>query len=169
MQIRLTRAELWLVAVDAIVYPTTSLGIMGDALGGRVRRHAGALVQREAMAHAPIAVGAAVVTGGGTLLARSIIHVPVTDEPGTAIDSENLRKAARAALIAAERHTCFTIAMPVLRSAREATHDAATLSVLQELLACRKPLPEVVHIVDPSQVVLDELERELGYLRATVA
>ncbi len=33
MHIRLTRAELWLVAVDAIVYPTTSLGIMGDTLG----------------------------------------------------------------------------------------------------------------------------------------
>ena len=77
----MARIELWNgdicdLEVDAIVNPANSMGIMGGGAAGAIRRKGGDKIQQEAMACAPIAVGAAVVTTAGKLHAKSVIHAP---------------------------------------------------------------------------------------------
>jgi O-acetyl-ADP-ribose deacetylase (regulator of RNase III) len=112
MQVHVAKAELWSLPVDAVVNPANSLGIMGGGIGGSLRRQGGDVIQQAAMAAAPIAVGAALVTTAGQLPARNVIHVPTMEEPGMMIGAENVRRAARAALIAADRNNFKTIAIP---------------------------------------------------------
>ena len=48
----------------------------------------------------------------GQLPAKHVIHVPTMEEPGMKIGAENVRRAARAALIAADRNGFRVIAIP---------------------------------------------------------
>src|SRR6478735_7322290 len=102
MQVHVARADIVTLPVDAIVNPANSLGIMGGGLPGAIRRAGGDSIQHAAMAAAPIAVGAAIITTAGTLPCKHVIHVPTMEEPGIKIGAENVRRAARAALIAAD-------------------------------------------------------------------
>src|SRR5215475_11463344 len=101
MQVHVAKADLTLMPVDAIVNPANSLGIMGGGAAGAIKRRGGDKILQEAMSCAPIAVGAAVVTTAGKLHARAVIHAPTMEEPGLKIGVENVRRATRAALIAA--------------------------------------------------------------------
>jgi len=66
MQIHIAKADITDMAVDAIVNPANSLGIMGGGVAGALSRKGGPSIQKEAMSLAPIAVGAAVVTTAGS-------------------------------------------------------------------------------------------------------
>src|SRR6201992_4496716 len=112
MQVHVAKADLCALPATPVVNPANSLGIMGGGIGGALRRQGGDVIQQAAMAAAPIAVGAALVTTAGQLPAKNVIHVPTMEEPGMMIGAENVRRAARAALIAADRHHFKTIAIP---------------------------------------------------------
>src|SRR5579885_542407 len=103
MQIHLAKSDITQMAVDAVVNPANSLGIMGGGVAVALSRKGGPTIQREAMSLAPIAVGAAVVTGGGQLWAKHVIHAPTMEQPGMKVGVENVRRATRAALLAAAR------------------------------------------------------------------
>src|SRR5687767_6723800 len=105
MQVHVAQADITNIPVDAIVNPANSLGIMGGGVAGAIRRYGGDVIQAEAMNCAPIAIGAAVVTSGGNLPAKHVIHAPTMEEPGLKIGAENIRRAARAALIAASANS----------------------------------------------------------------
>src|SRR5204863_1927401 len=62
MQIHLAKSDITEMAVDAVVNPANSLGIMGGGVAAALSRKGGPSIQKEAMSLAPIAVGAAVVT-----------------------------------------------------------------------------------------------------------
>src|SRR3954451_19324642 len=98
MQIHLAKSDITLMAVDAVVNPANSLGIMGGGVAAALSRKGGPAIQKEAMSLAPIAVGAAVVTGGGKLFAKQVIHAPTMEQPGMKIGVENVRRATRAGL-----------------------------------------------------------------------
>ena len=55
---------------------------------------------------------AAVVTNAGTLFAKQVIHAPTMEQPGMKIGVENVRRATRAALLAAARTNIDLIAIP---------------------------------------------------------
>src|SRR5688500_912600 len=112
MQVHVARAEIWTLPVDAVVNPANSMGIMGGGISGSLRRHGGDVIQQAAMSAAPIAVGAAIVTTAGQLPSRHVIHVPTMEEPGMKISAENVRRAARAALIASDINQFKVIAIP---------------------------------------------------------
>src|ERR1017187_7382635 len=103
MQIHLAKSDITEMAVDAVVSPANSLGIMGGGVAAALSRKGGPLIQREAMSLAPIAVGAAVVTNAGTLWAKYIIHAPTLEERGLRAPSESVRRAPRPALLAARQ------------------------------------------------------------------
>jgi len=131
MQVHVAKAELWSMPVDAVVNPANSLGIMGGGIGGSLRRQGGDVIQQAAMAAAPIAVGAALVTTAGQLPAKNVIHVPTMEEPGMQIGAENVRRAARAALIAADRNNFKVIAIPGI----ESVHDLHVWTVTSNVIA----------------------------------
>jgi len=167
MQIHIAKADITDMAVDAIVNPANSLGIMGGGVAGALSRKGGHSIQREAMSLAPIAVGAAVVTNAGRLWAKYIIHAPTMEEPGTKVGVENARRAARAALIAAALRGFDVIAIPGLGTGLGGLDPAeAARAMVDELRAHRQPKPITVYLVDTNDDILACLE---GALRSATS
>jgi O-acetyl-ADP-ribose deacetylase (regulator of RNase III) len=162
MQIHLAKSDISDMAVDAIVSPANSLGIMGGGVAAVLSRRGGPLIQREAMSLAPIAVGAAVVTNAGTLWAKHVIHAPTMDEPGLKVSVENVRRATRAALLAASQRGFDVIALPGLGTGLGGADPAdAARAMVNELRAHKQPHPVTVWLVDLSDQVLAHLEEAL--------
>src|SRR5260221_13437363 len=152
MQIHLAKSDITTMNVDAVVNPANSLGIMGGGVAGALSRKGGPSIQREAMSLAPIAVGAAVVTNAGQLWAKRIIHAPTMEEPGTKIGIENVRRATRAALIAAAVHGFEVIAFPGLGTGIGGVdRDEAARAMVDEIRALRAPKPATIYLVDTDE------------------
>src|SRR5882762_5247428 len=148
MQIHLAKSDITAMPVDAVVNPANSLGIMGGGVAAALSRKGGPTVQREAMSLAPIAVGAAVVTNGGQLWAKHVIHAPTMEEPGMKIGVENVRRATRAALLAASRSNHQTIAFPGLGTGVGGVpYDEAARAMVDELRAHKQPQPSTVYLI----------------------
>ena len=162
MQVHVAKAEIWTLPVDAIVNPANSLGIMGGGIGGALRRQGGDVIQQAAMQAAPIAVGAALVTTAGQLPAKNVIHVPTMEEPGMKIGAENVRRAARAALIASDRNNFKVIAIPGIGTdLGDVPIDEAARAIVEEVRAHKRPFPETIYLVDTNQSMVEAFEDAL--------
>ena len=169
MQVHVAKTDLWSLPVDAIVNPANSLGIMGGGIGGTLRREGGNIIQEAAMAAAPIAVGAALVTTAGQLPAKNIIHVPTMEEPGMKIGAENVRRAARAALIAADRNGFKVIGIPGIGTdLGDVPIDEAARAIVEEVRAHRRPCPETIYLVDQNDEMIAALEEALRNAQANI-
>nr|HEX4314972.1 macro domain-containing protein [Kofleriaceae bacterium] len=169
MQVHVAKAELWTLPVDAIVNPANSLGIMGGGISGMLKRQGGEVIQQAAMAASPIAVGAAIVTTAGQLPAKHVIHVPTMEEPGMKIGAENVRRAARAALIAADRNNFKVIAIPGIGTdLGDVPIEEAARAIVEEVRAHRRPCPETIYLVDTNDVMIANLEEALRNAQANL-
>lgn len=162
MQVHVATADLATVPVDAIVNPGNSMGIMGGGTAGHLRRVGGDSIQHDAMARAPIAVGAAIVTGAGSLPCKFIIHAPIMDEPGMKVPAENVRRAARAALIAADVKQYKVIAFSGMGVDQgDVPMDEAARAIVEEIRAHKRAFPETVYLVDTDADMVDTFEDAL--------
>jgi O-acetyl-ADP-ribose deacetylase (regulator of RNase III) len=169
VQVHVAKAELWTLPVDAIVNPANSLGIMGGGISGMLKRQGGDVIQQAAMAASPIAVGAAIVTTAGQLPAKHVIHVPTMEEPGMKIGAENVRRAARAALIAADRNQFKVIAIPGIGTdLGDVPIEEAARAIVEEVRAHRRPCPETIYLVDTNDVMIANLEEALRNAQANL-
>lgn len=169
MQVHVAKAELWTLPVDAIVNPANSLGIMGGGISGMLKRQGGEVIQQAAMAASPIAVGAAIVTTAGQLPAKHVIHVPTMEEPGMKIGAENVRRAARAALIAADRNQFKVIAIPGIGTdLGDVPIEEAARAIVEEIRAHRRPCPETIYLVDMNELMVANLEEALRNAQANL-
>ena len=156
MQVHVAKTDLVVLQVDAIVNPGNSLGIMGGGISGLIRRQGGDAIQHAAMAAAPIAIGAAVVTTAGTLPCSHVIHAPTMEEPGQKIGAENVRRAARAALIASDVNHFKMIGIPGMGTdLGDVQRDEAARAIVEEIRAHKRPYPETVYLVDLSTDMVD--------------
>ena len=114
IEIVVAEGDITRFVVDAIVNPANSLMIMGGGVAGAIKRRGGAEIEEEALKHAPVPVGKAVVTGAGRLPAKRVIHAPTMERPAMRIPIENAVKATKAALDAAEEECLETIAFPAM-------------------------------------------------------
>ena len=148
MVIHVAVGDLTQLTVDAIVNPSNSLGIMQGGVSGSIREAGGAAIEEEARASAPIAVGAAVVTGAGHLFCKQVIHVPTMEEPGMKIGVENVRRATRAALLAAARFNHQSIAFPAIGAGGGGVpFDEAARAMVDELRAHKQPQPSTTWLI----------------------
>jgi len=162
MQVHVAKADLTQLPVDALVNPANSLGIMGGGVAGAIKRKGGDKIQQEDMACAPIDVGAAVVTTGGKLWAKHVIHAPTMEEPGMKIGVENVRRATRAALIAAAVNGFDVIAFPGLGTGSGGVdRGEAARAMVDELRAHRQAKPGTIYLVDTDDVMLAAFEDAL--------
>jgi O-acetyl-ADP-ribose deacetylase (regulator of RNase III) len=162
MQVHVAKADITLMPVDAIVNPANSLGIMGGGAAAAIKRRGGDVIQREAMERAPIAVGAAIVTGAGKLHAKHVIHAPTMEEPGMKIGVENVRRATRAALIAAAASGFDVIALPGLGTGVGGVdRDESARAMVDELRAHRQQKPGTIYLVDTDDEMLAAFEEAL--------
>jgi O-acetyl-ADP-ribose deacetylase (regulator of RNase III) len=72
--LELVQGDITECAVDAIVNAANNHLWMGAGVAGAIKRKGGQVIEDEAVRQGPIPVGEAVVTGGGSLKARYVIH-----------------------------------------------------------------------------------------------
>jgi O-acetyl-ADP-ribose deacetylase (regulator of RNase III) len=150
-------------AVQAIVYPASSRGVMGAGPASSVRTAAGEAVEREAMAQAPIELGDAVATSAGRLQERgigTIVHAAIVTHLGEPAARTTVRRAIDAALRLAEERRLRRIAIPLLGVSTEAADAdraaAAELLVEAVVTHLRRPGSRLEHVVFVSRFEDDQ-------------
>jgi O-acetyl-ADP-ribose deacetylase (regulator of RNase III) len=153
MQVHVVKSDVTDLPVDAIVLPSNTAGVMVEGLALSVARRGGPTIEREVVECAPVAVGAAVVTSAGELPSRHVIHTP---------SIESVRRATRAALLAAATHTLAIIAFPMMLSRpSELTTDETARAIVGELRAHRAPYPEAVYLAATTELEVAAFEQVL--------
>ena len=148
MVIHVALGDITQLTVDALVNPANSLGIMENGVARTIKVEGGDAIEDEAKAAAPVAVGAAVVTGSGQLWCKAVIHAPTMEEPGMKIGVENVRRATRAALLAAGRNGYETIAFPGMGTGTgQVPYDEAARAMVDELRAHKMPQPSTIWLI----------------------
>lgn len=114
--------------VDAIVNAANNDLILGAGVAGAIRRKGGTSIQKECEAIGSIPVGYAVMTGGGNLKARHVIHA-ASMELGGLTTAETLRRSTAHALRLAHEHSLKSIAFPAVGTgiARFPVRDCAEI------------------------------------------
>lgn len=117
IEIEIWQGEIAELEVDAVVIPANESLFMTAPVAAAVKRHAGEEVEREAVEVGPIRVGQVVVTAGGRLAARHIIHAAAVGHD-LRRDPARLRSAVQAVLKAVERLSLRRIAIAPLGTER---------------------------------------------------
>jgi len=148
----LARIEIWNgdiceLEVDAIVTPANGSLWMSTGVAGAIKRAGGDSIEFEAVRQAPVEPGGAVVTTGGTLAARWVIHAVSLDRDRRTT-AEMLEAAVRNAMARAREVGATSVAFPALGSGvggfpLEEGARITVVSVRDELPAS----PTVTHIV----------------------
>ncbi len=112
-KIRLVEGNIVLLDVEAIVNPANKSLILGGGVAGAIRSSGGPSIQEECNELGPIDVGEAVITGGGRLKARHVIHA-VGPVYGEGDEDEKLAKATANSLRIAKERRLNDIAFPAI-------------------------------------------------------
>ena len=114
-RIEVARGDITLAAVDAIVNAANESLQLGGGVAGAIRRRGGPSIQDECdrIGHCP--TGGAVVSGGGALAARWVVHAvgPVWRGGGEGEEAA-LASAVRSALARAEEVGARSVALPAI-------------------------------------------------------
>jgi O-acetyl-ADP-ribose deacetylase (regulator of RNase III) len=110
----LREGDITLLAVDAIVNAANAELRLGAGVAGAIRKRGGPAIQAECdlIGHCP--VGGAVVTGGGDLAARHVIHAvgPIWGRQSPEESDRLLASAARESLARAAELELESVALP---------------------------------------------------------
>lgn len=98
---------------DAIVNPANAELILGGGVAGAIRRKGGPQIQEECDRLGGTPVGTAVMTTGGNLKARHVIHA-VGPMMGEGEEDRKLREATRNSLKVADQHQLKSITFPAI-------------------------------------------------------
>lgn len=140
-RIRIRQGDITSFEGDAIVNPANTRLLLVKGVAGAIRQAGGVVIQQECDRQAPIDLGQGIVTSGGKLPARCIIHVAIVgDEPTTLTI---IRRATESALRLAAEQGATRIGMPVLGSGngRMPFDDAA-----RTMLAAIRESPDADHL-----------------------
>ena len=111
--VELVQGDITDVATDAIVNAANSQLILGGGVAGAIRRKGGLSIQQECDRIGGTHVGGAVITGGGNLKARHVIHA-VGPRMGEGDEDAKLRDATLNSLRLADQHHLTSIALPAI-------------------------------------------------------
>ncbi len=100
-------------ATDAIVNPANSGLILGGGVAGAIRRKGGPTIQEECDKLGGTPVSTAVITTGGNLKARHVIHA-VGPQMGEGEEDRKLRDATLNSLKIADQHKLKSITFPAI-------------------------------------------------------
>ncbi len=113
-------------AVQAIVFPANTRGIMPSSGTHSLRLLAGAEIERQTMAMAPLNLGTAVSTGAGMLSERGIerlFHAVVSEEPGGERLLPVVRRALFRAFELAHSERIHSLAVPLMTGSHITSPD----------------------------------------------
>ncbi len=120
MKIKIGKAEIEILQGDiteqeteAIVNAANNHLWMGAGVAGAIKRKGGIEIEQEAMAQGPIEVGEAVVTKGGKLKAKYIVHAAGMGQD-LKTDETKVRLATRNSLMLADERGVKSISFPAI-------------------------------------------------------
>jgi len=162
MDIRIIRADITSLPVEAIVNPANSLLTMGGGAAGAIKKRGGENIMHEAKQHAPLAIGKAIVTQAGRLPSTFVIHAPTMEKPSQQIPTENIRKAMKAILETAAEYGIKEVATPGLGTGVGGidADEAATIMV-EVIRSYDGKLPKKVVLVALTEDLFQAYERAL--------
>jgi O-acetyl-ADP-ribose deacetylase (regulator of RNase III) len=111
--LELIQGDITDMQTDAIVNAANTALQMGGGVAGAIRRKGGPKIQEECNEIGRINVGDAVLTTGGDLNAKYVIHA-VGPRHGEEHEDEKLKDATLNSLILADRHNLKTMAFPAI-------------------------------------------------------
>ena len=116
-QIRSVRLEILdgditIQDVDAVVNAANNHFWMGAGVAGAIKARGGQAIEQEAMQQGPVTPGQCVITGGGSLAARLVIHAAVMGQ-SLVTSGELIGAATRNSLALAEKQGLTSIAFPL--------------------------------------------------------
>jgi O-acetyl-ADP-ribose deacetylase (regulator of RNase III) len=112
-QLALWNGDICDLEVDAIVNPANVTLWMSTGVAGAIKRRGGDEIEFAAVRQAPVPLGDAVVTDGGRLAARWVIHAVSLDHQRRT-SAETIERAVRSALTRARELGVETLAIPAL-------------------------------------------------------
>lgn len=138
--VRIERADITRLAVDAIVNAANNRLWMGGGVAGAIKRAGGQDIEREAVAKGPIEPGEAVVTAAGRLPCRYVIHAATMGQD-LQTNAELIRRATRSSLARADELKLASVAFPALGTGVGgfSVREAARLMVFEAASHLRAP------------------------------
>jgi len=112
-KLSLIEGNLALLDVEAIVNAANKSLILGGGVAGAIRNYGGSSIQEECNKIGPIEVGEAIITGGGNLKAKYVIHA-VGPVYGEGNENEKLAHASLNSLKIANKKKIKSIAFPAI-------------------------------------------------------
>lgn len=112
-QLELAEGDVTELEVDAIVNAANENLELGSGVAGAIREKGGTSIQEECNRIGGTPVGTAVLTGGGELKAKHVIHA-VGPRMGEGDEDRKLQSAIRSSLALADRHGLKSIALPAI-------------------------------------------------------
>ncbi len=111
--IELKKGDITNEETDAIVNAANEALVLGGGVAGAISRAGGYAIQEECHKKAPIQTGEAVITTGGSLKARYVIHA-VGPRMGDGDEEIKLRSATMSALRVADENGLKSISFPAI-------------------------------------------------------
>jgi len=111
--LELIQGDITEMDTDAIVNAANAQLILGGGVAGAIRKKGGPQIQEECDRIGGAFVGGAVITTGGRLKARHVIHA-VGPQMGEGNEDEKLRNATLNSLKTADEHSLKSIAFPAI-------------------------------------------------------
>ncbi len=111
--LELVEGDITEMETDAIVNAANSQLILGGGVAGAIRRKGGPAIQAECDRIGGTVVGGAVITTGGKLKARHVIHA-VGPRMGEGDEDRKLRDATLNSLTLADEHKLKSLAFPAI-------------------------------------------------------
>lgn len=112
-KIKLVQGDITELSTDVIVNAANAQLILGGGVAGAIRRKGGASIQEECNKIGGTFVGGAVITTGGELKAKYVIHA-VGPRMGEGNEDEKLKNATLNSLKLMDEHKLKTIAFPAI-------------------------------------------------------
>ena len=112
-EIQLVQGDITEQATDAIVNAANAHLILGEGVAGAIRRKGGPQIQAECDQIGGTPVGTAVITSGGQLKARHVIHA-VGPRMGEGEEDQKLRNATLSSLKVADQEGLRSLSFPAI-------------------------------------------------------
>lgn len=112
-EIEVVRGDITEADTEAIVNAANNHLWMGAGVAGAIKQKGGVEIEQEAVSKGPIKVGEAVITGGGKLKAKYVIHAAGMGQD-LQTDATKVKEATKNSLKLAESHKISSIAFPAI-------------------------------------------------------
>jgi len=131
---------------DAVVNAANNAFWMGSGVAGALKARGGQAIEAEAMAQGPVEPGECVITSGGRLSARHVIHAAVMGQD-LRTSAALIERATRNALRIADAHHLASIAFPAFGTGVGGFPIEACARVMVEAIRAHAAMPTALRLV----------------------